>query len=82
MDWLALVRLDWANLKAALPVIHVRRPRSEAEPMDADRSHSWFAPRAAQFPLSAEMAGEFARRKSHSHFDCTNGAPFENSWGR
>jgi hypothetical protein len=50
--------------------------------MDADRSHSWFAPRAAQFPLSAEMAGEFARRKSHSHFDCTNGAPFENSRGR
>ena len=82
MDWLALVRLDWANLKAALLVIHVRRHRSEAEPMDADRSHSWFAPRAAQFPSRAEMAAEFARRKFHSHSDSSNGAPFGNSRGR
>ncbi len=45
--------------------------------MDADRSHSWFAPRAAQLSSSAEMADEFARRKFHPHSDFSNGAPFE-----
>jgi hypothetical protein len=82
MDWLALVRLDWANLKAALLVIHVRRPRSEAEPMDADRSQSWFAPRAAQFPCTSEIANELARLRIRSHFVPSNRAPFEMARGR
>jgi hypothetical protein len=82
MDWLALVRLDWANLKAALPVTHVWRPRSEAEPMDADQSHSWFAPRAAQFPCTAGMANEFERLRIDSRPIPSNGAPFEMARGR
>lgn len=81
MDWLALVRLDWANLKAALPVTHARRLRSEAEPMDADRSHPWFAPRAAQFPFHSEMANESARRELRSLFNPSNGVPFEMARG-
>jgi len=45
--------------------------------MDADRSHSCFAPRAAQIPFNAEMAIEFMRLRLHSHFAASNGAPFE-----
>jgi hypothetical protein len=50
--------------------------------MDADRSHSWFAPRAAQFSCTAEMADEFERRRIDARHFPADGAPFEMARGR
>jgi hypothetical protein len=50
--------------------------------MDADRSHSCFAPRAVQFPFSAEMANEFVRLRIDPHRIPLNDAPFEMARGR
>jgi len=50
--------------------------------MDADRSHSWFALRAAQFTYTAEMANEFERRRIDARHFPANGGPFEMARGR
>ena len=50
--------------------------------MDADWNHSWFAPRAAQFPCTAEIANELARLQFRSQFVPSNRAPFDMARGR